>query len=82
MQVNETKDALRQAKLLNLVDKLNKQKALFITNPHHPSLDNKKLQPKLLNRWSFRLDKKYRARYVYNNKSEIEIYAIGDFHDR
>jgi len=56
-----------------LGEKYQKQKALFETNPKHPSLHREKLHPRELNLYSFRIDRKYRAIFGIKNETTIEI---------
>lgn len=60
----------------NLLRKLEKQVALFQSNPHYPSLHTEILEPKHLKIYSFRVDRKYRAIFVYLGKNTIEIVDI------
>jgi plasmid maintenance system killer protein len=60
----------------NLETKFNKCKSLFEINPFYPSLNTEILEPKQRLIYSFRLDKKYRALFIYTDKEEVEIIAI------
>lgn len=60
----------------SLVSKFKKQIKLFQNNPYHPSLHTEILEPKKLKLYSFRLDLKYRAVFVYCGKNTIEIIDI------
>ena len=62
----------------NLVGKFAKQKKLFEANPFHPSLHTELLQPKNMRIWSFRLDVKYRAIFIFWNKNEAEIIEVNN----
>jgi plasmid maintenance system killer protein len=55
------------AKRKNLTRKLAKQIKLFEEDPNHPSLRTELLEPKSRRLYSFRIDKKYRAIFVYFN---------------
>ncbi|KFL34547.1 hypothetical protein JU57_04370 [Sulfurospirillum sp. SCADC] len=57
----------------NLTKKFEKAKKLFENNPFHPSLNTELLEPKERLIYSFRLDKKYRAIFIYIDTSMIEI---------
>ena len=58
----------------NLVGKFAKQKFLFEQSPLHPSLQTEKLEPKSVELYSFRVDKKYRAIFrIRNSQAEIVI---------
>ncbi|MBL7159053.1 hypothetical protein ISS85_01100 [Candidatus Microgenomates bacterium] len=58
-----------------LEKKFTKQKKLFEKNLQHPSLNTEKLDPKKLNVYSFRLDRKWRAIFIIV-KDEVEIIDI------
>ena len=53
--------------------KWGKQKNLFEQNWRHPSLHTEILEPKDLHIYSFRLDLKYRAIFVFVDEETIEI---------
>lgn len=57
----------------NLSKKYEKSKKLFENDPFYPSLNTELLEPKERLIYSFRLDRKYRAIFVYTGKDEIEI---------
>jgi plasmid maintenance system killer protein len=59
-----------------LTAKYNKAKGLFENNPLYPSLHVELLEPKHRLIYSFRLDKKYRALFIYTGSDEIEIIAF------
>lgn len=73
MQIKPLRDDLE--KILdrhNLRKKYLKQKKLFEENYQHPSLNTEKLEPKNLNIYSFRLDRKWRAIFIIvEGKAEI-----------
>ena len=56
-----------------LFGKFEKQKKLFEFNIFHPSLNTEVLEPKHLRFWSFRIDKNYRAIFIFHDKETIEI---------
>ncbi len=60
----------------NLTKKYQKAKKLFENDPFYPSLNTELLEPKDRLIYSFRLDKKYRAIFIYIDKDTIEIIAI------
>ncbi|MDI6602843.1 MAG: hypothetical protein QME57_01845 [Patescibacteria group bacterium] len=62
----------------NLEKKFEKQKILFEKNPFYPSLKTELLEPRKMRIWSFRLDRKYRAIFIFHNKETIEIIDITD----
>jgi len=56
--------------------KWNKQKRLFEQNWRHPSLHAELLEPRDLQIYSFRLDLKYRAIFVFVDDTTIEVIDI------
>ena len=77
MKIKELRKDLKEyLKTHNLEKKFNKAKKLFENNPFHPSLNTEILEPKHLKIYSFRIDKKYRAIFIYLDNQEIEIIAI------
>jgi Txe/YoeB family toxin of Txe-Axe toxin-antitoxin module len=56
-----------------LLEKFYKQKSLFEQNPFHSSLATELLEPKRMRIWSFRIDNKYRAIFIFREKDTIEI---------
>lgn len=56
--------------------KFAKQKLLFEQNYRYPSLHTEKLEPKHLNIYSFRIDRKWRAIFVITKEKEAEIVDI------
>lgn len=60
----------------NLKKKFEKQKRLFEANPFHPSLETEILEPKKMRIWSFRIDKKYRAIFIFRERNLIEIIEV------
>jgi Txe/YoeB family toxin of Txe-Axe toxin-antitoxin module len=60
----------------SLEKKYLKSKCFFEENPFHPSLHTELLKPKERLIYSFRLDAKYRAIFIYTGNNEIEIIAI------
>jgi len=62
----------------NLEKKFKKQKEIFEKNSFHPSLETELLEPKKLRFWSFRIDKKYRAIFIFRTKDTIEIIDINN----
>lgn len=60
----------------NLIKKYQKCYALFISDPFYPSLHTELLEPRERAIYSFRLDKKYRALFIYTAQKEIEIIAF------
>lgn len=62
----------------NLKSKFYKQKHLFERNIFHPSLKTELLEPKYLRFWSFRIDRKYRAIFIFKEKDLVEIIDINN----
>lgn len=56
-----------------LEQKFEKQKNLFEKNPLYPSLNTELLEPKAMRIWSFRIDRIYRAIFIFVEKDTIEI---------
>ncbi len=57
----------------NLEKKYQKAKRLFEQDPFYPSLNTELLEPKDRLIYSFRLDRKYRAIFIYLDEDIIEI---------
>ncbi|KKQ91899.1 MAG: hypothetical protein UU16_C0030G0002 [Candidatus Woesebacteria bacterium GW2011_GWA2_40_7] len=62
----------------NLTRKFARQSQVFVANPRHPSLNTEVLEPKNLRIYSFRVDKKYRAVFVFLTPDFIEIVDINN----
>ena len=62
----------------NLEKKFEKQIRLFENNPFHPSLRTELLEPRNMRIWSFRIDRKYRAIFIFREKDTVEIIDIND----
>ena len=76
MKIRDLKESLKKyLKKHNLEKKFQKAKKLVEENPFHSSLNMEILEPKHLKIYSFRIDKKYRALFIYIN-NEIEIISI------
>lgn len=75
-------DLLGYIKKLNLTKKFSKQRALFIDNPRHSSLNTEILEPKKLRLYSFRIDRKYRAIFIQITPDEVEIVDINDHYQK
>lgn len=61
-----------------LSTKFNKQKKLFENNIFHPSLNLELLEPKHLKFFSFRIDRKYRAVFIYTNHDTVQVVDINN----
>ena len=55
-----------------------KQSQLLKNNFRHPSLRTELLEPKHLRIYSFRVDRKYRAIFIFRDSTHIEIIDIND----
>ncbi len=57
--------------------KLWKQEMIFSGNPHHPSLNTEKIAPKQKEIWTFRVDKKYRVVFRFEDHETVVLLAVG-----
>lgn len=73
-QLNKTLQRYIEKK--NLVKKFEKQTRFLIENPSYSSLNLELLEPKSAGLYSFRIDKKYRAIFIFTKPDEIEIIDI------
>jgi plasmid maintenance system killer protein len=80
MQVQLSKKATKQIQKLGLQKQFEKQKALFLANPFHPSLDFKPLKGAVKGLYAFRINDQYRARLVKKDEQSYFILVVGDFH--
>lgn len=62
----------------NLQKKFEKQALLFVENPFHPGLETELLEPRHMRIWSFRIDRKYRAIFIFKESDIIEIIEINN----
>jgi len=69
----EIRDYLKKRKLEK---KFAKQKNLFEKNPFYPGLETELLEPKKMRIWSFRIDRKYRAIFIFRERDIIEIIEV------
>ncbi|MDO8581638.1 MAG: hypothetical protein Q7S16_02070 [bacterium] len=65
-------------RLHGLGKKFQKQKKFFESNPLHPSLHTEILEPRQYRFYSFRLDRRYRAIFIYRSVDTIEVIDIND----
>jgi plasmid maintenance system killer protein len=72
------KDIAKYLKKHNLEKKFFKQLELLLINISYPSLEVELLEPKHLKLWSFRVDKKYRAIFIFRDTSRIEILDVNN----
>ncbi|HAS84517.1 MAG TPA: hypothetical protein DCS23_00365 [Candidatus Yonathbacteria bacterium] len=61
-----------------LVKKFEKQSKFFEKDPTYPSLEAELLEPKHLKIYSFRVDKKYRAIFVFIRRDAVEIIDVNN----
>ena len=77
MKIKRLRDDLQDyLKKHNLIKKYEKSRKFFEDDPLHPSLNSELLEPKDRLIYSFRLDRKYRAIFIYIEENEIEIIAF------
>lgn len=62
----------------NLVKKFEKQARLFKVNPFYPSLETELLEPRAMRIWSFRVDRKYRAIFIFRGGDAVEIIDVNN----
>ena len=58
--------------------KFYKQKMLFEHNILHPGLETELLEPREMRIWSFRIDRRYRAIFIFRDKNTVEIIDINN----
>jgi len=61
-----------------LLKKFEKQAHFFRDTPFHPSLNTELMEPKGMRVWSFRVDKKYRAIFIFRARDTIEVLEVND----
>lgn len=71
-------EVISYLKKKGLEKKFDKQKNLFEQNFSHPSLNTELLEPKNMRIWSFRIDRKYRAIFIFRNSNTIEIIDVNN----
>lgn len=74
-------DLVKSLKKHRLEKRFAKQKGFFEQNPRHPSLHTEKLEPKYLNIYSFRIDRKWRAVFIITKIDEVEIVDINSHYN-
>lgn len=68
---------LKKLKKYCLQKKFDKQAKLLESNIYHPSLNVELLEPKKMGLYSFRIDRKYRAIFIFRNmNSVIEVLNV------
>lgn len=79
MEINPLRPKLKKYLVRhNLTDKYEKQAGLFIAHSSYPSLNTELLEPKEFKVYSFRIDRKYRAIFIFPTPESIEIIDIND----
>lgn len=71
-------DITKYLKKHQLEKKFAKQQAFLQQNPFYPSLHSELLEPRHLRLWSFRVDKRYRAIFIFRKPDTIEIIDVND----
>ena len=71
-------EILQYVRKHRLEKKFTKQCSLFETNPFYPDLGTELLEPKEMKIWSFRVDRKYRAIFIFREKDTIEILDVNN----
>lgn len=66
-------EILKYVRAHGLEKKFLKQVGLFSQDPYHPSLKFELLEPRHLRIYSFRIDRKYRAIFIFRDRDTIEI---------
>ena len=73
---------LGKLKKYGLAKKYEKQTKLLENNLYHPSLKVELLEPKKLGIYSFRIDRKFRALFIFQKKGEvIEVLNVTVHHN-
>ena len=71
----EIKDYLKERRLEK---KFEIQNRLFKQNPFYSSLETELLEPRKMRIWSFRIDRKYRAIFIFREKDAVEIIDVNN----
>jgi Txe/YoeB family toxin of Txe-Axe toxin-antitoxin module len=75
--ITELREDIREyIKKHGLLRKWHKARSLFENNPSHPSLNTELLEPRHRGIYSFRIDIKYRALFICQSESIVEIIAV------
>jgi len=72
------KDILKYLQKHSLEKKFFKQLVLLLASTSYRSLEVELLEPKHLRIWSFRVDKKYRAIFIFRDNKMIEILEVNN----
>ena len=71
-------EIIEYLKKRQLFRKFQKQYDLLLTNLNHPSLNLEVLEPKHLKVYSFRVDKKYRAMFIFRGPDIVEVIDVNN----
>ena len=71
-------DIVRYLKRHNLQKKFEKQIRFLKNDIHHPSLAVELLEPKHLRIFSFRVDRQYRAIFIFHDRNAIEVIDVNN----
>ena len=71
-------EIIEYLKKKGLEKKFEKQKNLFEQNFFYPSLNTELLEPKKMRIWSFRIDRKYRAIFIFRGSDTVEIIDVNN----
>ena len=71
-------EIVKYLKKRKLLRKFEKQSKFLIYNPSHPSLNIEILEPKRFKLYSFRVDKKYRAVFIFRGPDIIEVLDVNN----
>lgn len=71
-------DLIRYLKERRLTEKFEKQLLLLRDNWKHPSLNTELLEPKKMMIFSFRVDRRYRALFIFRDTGTIEIIEVSN----
>jgi len=71
-------EIVKYLKKRKLLRKFEKQSKFLIHNPSYPSLNIEILEPKRFKLYSFRVDKKYRAIFIFRGPDIVEILDVNN----
>jgi len=72
------RDLILYLRKRKLEKKFNKQSSFLERDLSYPSLEVELLEPKHFRIFSFRIDRKYRAIFIFHSASTIEIFDINN----
>lgn len=72
------KEIVSYLKRRRLSKKFDKQCRFFVENLNHPSLNTEVLEPRQLKLFSFRIDKRYRAIFIFRSLDTVEILDVNN----